>query len=858
MSAVDDINLTNRFISTLQDKCNESQRPSNEAFISSFLNEYIEVSKHEYKCLSSIFEMFLVFIYHGKKFADYVGFLRVEAKKFVQQEIKASKTTIWYSNLSIDDVRNYKKRISTRVFRFLFDMVSGLYTVLKDVRLLRISELISKYPFISTSVTQPLRDLRSITSLVEADDVFHVGLSRVAGSSVRMYSPEIMIPVLKQPQVMDSFKKIDYKEGFQKISVSLRNRTISKAVQHQIKWAFTEYISQNNPFLPTDQIEKSDIRVILPDIPVILPDQEQKFSILNTFTKVLQRKAISLQDLMTKKFLTLPKVDFCSTEYLLISPDSKFELYRPTVSAQNCSADMLSILLHAVRLLYLQGTLKDTGVYHFPTQYLLQKMFANKCLDIESTVRSLHMAEVFDMGAFDFAISTGAFIDNHKSNQFIQLGSLDVTSLTSEHHFRSSIGKLFCQLPRHNSNIFFLQLQPFTQTVKSVSSLPRIVYYKYNSVLNVIEDNILGEIDSDSTISLGLLCFGCVYYSKKLSKYKFEFVSFSPNLSSGKYFLVSYCNGLVENMQEFDHPRYESRNKDKSLLDMLQKSTSVPLQIGDSYYLTGLIMLRREQDQLSFPFFENIWILPALKFINYGDPIKVETKSLMELSASGRSSWLSTNTIDAFLVLLTFHFEQLRPITADTSTRQVTNIILDGHLFESLKISHDDPHYPYFKYHKSQRVNIKVAVSRLADIPENSLIHFPLNTDSNHWRYACIHLRSKRVYIMNSYVVNEDWVVNSLLALCQGLYGETWSCVSLKCPKQNDSVNCGIFAVMNIAYVVQAVEQFDNMDVLTNASINNSWGKINLPIGKIRTQLAGCFVNRQLDITELLTHIAYL
>jgi hypothetical protein len=138
MSAVDDINLTSRFISTLQDKCNESKRPSNEAFISSFLNEYIEVSKHEYKCLSSIFEMFIVFIYHGKKFADFVGFLRVEAKKFVQQEIKASKTTIWYSNLSTDDVRNYKKIINTRVFRFLFDMVSGLYTVLKDVRLLSI------------------------------------------------------------------------------------------------------------------------------------------------------------------------------------------------------------------------------------------------------------------------------------------------------------------------------------------------------------------------------------------------------------------------------------------------------------------------------------------------------------------------------------------------------------------------------------------------------------------------------------------------------------------------------------------------------------------------------------------------
>ena len=221
--SVDDINLTSRFISTLEGKI-ECTRPSNEEFITSFLNEYIEITKHEYKCLTSIFEFFLVFIYHGKKFAEYVGFLREEAKKFVQQEIKASKTAIWYSKLSNDDVRNYRKRIKTRVFRFLFDMVFGLYAVLKDVRLLRISELINKYPFISTSVNHPLRDLRSITSLVEADDVFHVGLSRLAGSSVRIYSPDILIPILKQSQVMDSFKNTDYKEGFQRISDSLSKK----------------------------------------------------------------------------------------------------------------------------------------------------------------------------------------------------------------------------------------------------------------------------------------------------------------------------------------------------------------------------------------------------------------------------------------------------------------------------------------------------------------------------------------------------------------------------------------------------------------------------------------------------------
>jgi hypothetical protein len=168
---------------------------------------------------------------------------------------------------------------------------------------------------------------------------------------------------------MDSFKNTDYKEGFQRISDSLSKKKLSNALQHQIKWAFSEFTAQNNPFVLTDQIEKSDIPVILPDTPVILPLQKEKLSILKTFTKVLQKKDMSLQDLhniLSKKFLTLPSVDFCSTEYLLTSPDSKFKLYHPTVRAKGCLADMLSLVLHAVRLLYLQGTI-NTGICMYPT-----------------------------------------------------------------------------------------------------------------------------------------------------------------------------------------------------------------------------------------------------------------------------------------------------------------------------------------------------------------------------------------------------------------------------------------------------------------------------------------------------------
>ena len=60
---------------------------------------------------------------------------------------------------------------------------------------------------------------------------------------------------------------------------------------------------------------------------------------------------------------------------------------------------------------------------------------------------------------------------------------------------------------------------------------------------------------------------------------------------------------------------------------------------------------------------------------------------------------------------------------------------------------------------------------------------------------------------------------------------------------------------MNIAHVVQAVEEADTVDILTSSTRNSKWGNITLPVDTIRSQLANIFVNQKLHIDEMLQHV---
>ena len=96
-------NFLNSISEEILSEKKESKNDPIKEFVTSFLNEHIEATKHRRKNLNTAFEMFLVFIYHGKRFADFVSLLRVKANEFVEKEITRFSSMIWFRALSNDE-----------------------------------------------------------------------------------------------------------------------------------------------------------------------------------------------------------------------------------------------------------------------------------------------------------------------------------------------------------------------------------------------------------------------------------------------------------------------------------------------------------------------------------------------------------------------------------------------------------------------------------------------------------------------------------------------------------------------------------------------------------------------------------
>ena len=108
---------------------------------------------------------------------------------------------------------------------------------------------------------------------------------------------------------------------------------------------------------------------------------------------------------------------------------------------------------------------------------------------------------------------------------------------------------------------------------------------------------------------------------------------------------------------------------------------------------------------------------------------------------------------------------------------------------------------------------------------------------------------------MNSYGHNSNEVKNRLIACFKGIYGGKWECTSLECPYQPDTYNCGIFTIMNIAYVVQSIEQTQTTDVLTDRTLSIQWGQRDIPCQQIREMLSDKLKSRNTNIGDILDFV---
>ena len=781
--------------------------------------------------------MFLVFIYHGKRFADFVSLLRVKANEFVEKEITSSSSMIWYRALSTDEKRNLKKRFKNQMYKFLFEIVSGVYGIFKDVRLLKIGELVHKYPFLSSRNEKIKRELLNLSSVVSAEDVFMVGLSRVAYSSGTIYNPEQLISAINNSGVINLFQINDDTSAFKSIEAllpSIQGKfTLSKAVQKQIKWIIAEYLDPRNPFTKESSFLATSDEVSFPQLLTIAPEPRDKMDSMDDLphqqisssisestpclSAALQlffkqgRTVSEIKAAIQAKAVNTKVFDFNEEDDHLMS-SSEFRLFKCTDCIQTPLVGALSLLLHAIRLLYLQETLDGLSVFHFTSQLLLNKL-CSKDLKLVDAARNLNLNES------EYSLIIRQFLLGNKSKQFTELGTVKFSSIPSDVMFSNSIKELLRKLERKDANVFFVNI---SLPSESNNGLPRVLKYSYNAKTKNFEDD--SSSLSNETNELQLVLFGSVYYSNLNRNYKFQFVSFSKKLYSGKHCIVTFSDGNSQNIAP------------------LEKHTRLPFSIDGSYNLVGLVLLRNGQIGL-YPPNETIWrISTDSKFINDGLPLQITTICLCELESKGREGWLSSLTINAFLALLSNFLGR-----GQSKSR---NILVDSSFYQYFHMTRDDGIDMVSE--GEQTVYMKYGLKLLKGISSDSLIHFPLNTDNNHWRYACADIKARIVYVMNSYGSNEKEVCDRLIGFFKGAYSGVWKCISLQCPYQDDGYNCGIFTIMNIAYVVLRIEQTQTTDVLTNATLNKVWAKKTVPCKQIREALVDKLINKISNIDDIL------
>ena len=123
----------------------------------------------------------------------------------------------------------------------------------------------------------------------------------------------------------------------------------------------------------------------------------------------------------------------------------------------------------------------------------------------------------------------------NKSKQFTELGTVQFQSIPSDVIFSNSIKELLRKLERKDANVFFVNI---SLPSESNNGLPRVLKYSYNAKTKNFEDD--SSSLSNDTNDLQLVLFGSVYFSNLNRKYKFQFVSFSKKLYSGKHCIVTF------------------------------------------------------------------------------------------------------------------------------------------------------------------------------------------------------------------------------------------------------------------------------------------------------------------------------
>ena len=781
-----------KVLSESESETTERNKSINE-MISLIINQKVEQRKRKELNQIAVFELFIVYTYGGKYLKDFTIMLLQQSETFLEKQIEQSRLSAWFKSLVREGKRNFIRNTKRFVYRFLYRMVNTLFATLKDCISLSSSELEGKYPFLlemhKKNQTFMVKEIASRT--VFAEDIFYVGCTKL-GSLNSDCLPGRLISAIIHTDILKAFEENSPKKAISAIQDNL-GIILNKVTTQELYGMVQQFLDPNNR-----------LRKFPRDIASIHLHHVSISDRIISAIKILKRQRVSkdqFKSVLENEISSNSNEDICVTLDKLISSTAEvFKFLQIPVSelssSNNLFCGFLNLVMHAIRLLYKTEYMRPSSKCHLSTLHLLRNIMGEN-LSYHESLTSLCIKPSEELSPGDLV---RILCERQLSKKVSEVGLIDISSITSYEALQDSIGDLFTSaLVNSNCGIFVVQFSG--ESVGYKGPIPFSFYYDYNRTSKSLASFRWVRIDPkkyvpskepieidhgpDLLSSFDLQCLGGVYFSERLSSYKFAFLSYSQNYKNAKYSQFVLDNS--SRIHTIDH----------SLLSM---------NLSVSHRLVSLILIKRKDgsSRSDNPLKAASHTFLEFKGLRHQWTVLTATVTDDVLArCANEDGWLSSEGLNALVILINKSFGEY-----DDTSR---NIFFDTYCYDLFEAKKHRLH-PF-----------------LEDMNKStSVMHFPINIECKHWVYSFISVDHGTIFFMDSIAPSID-SFNSSVREKMVQFADTNITHSgivfkrkyLASPEQNDGVSCGVFTILNLLKVSKAVHEGQ----LDSFLADQSWGK---------------------------------
>jgi hypothetical protein len=490
---------------------------------------------------------------------------------------------------------------------------------------------------------------------------------------------------------------------------------------------------------------------------------------------LLRGKNVSKRDAV--QFFQNKKLQFNSIEDCVVSYQGVREYSASGDEHNILAAGVLTCLLHAIRLLFVDGLLTASDAQYRKYQELLTIMV--------SRMKSWKVAEVMKGLKLDSSCAETdcfqSFIEKVQgvcTGLFTVLPTIPWSSFSDLESYQRTVKDLYfsCIDEQQRSNhIFFLS---FSGMPSDRLPLPYLFHCSFSS---------LGEIETPSETTLQLV--GLIYCCSN-GEYSFSFVTYARCRMYGQYEVF-----IKEQADDVCPSHFVPYRKLNRFTHKVEYPPPCPVFSVDSNGrpLVGLILVRTgNQRDESNPLF---LVEPIIRrIVGKGLGHSNITSSALRILDSPRE-WLGDELVHGATFLM---FNHLLSTTSGGSTKDNTIYICSSLAFEN-NIKKDKP------------------LSKFpARIKGFAFTLYIINIENSHWVCACapmnkeLSANAKKIYVLDS--MNERATAREQGQFLVKFFEDQlqlpgYEPILLPSSAQNDNVSCGLFTILNATIVLTSILQ---------------------------------------------------